>query len=180
MSFDPPPKPRLKQLYPNLPFKNRSEWGDALVKLNLTNAAKRLFVDKVDNAATWYAISPAKLINERYWKGQNYGGTHTPFDQRTKDMKGIGTEEFYGGPDVTDPNGKHFTGILEASLRRAAKANNTEVKVVKVQIGEPKSITRSVQIVNAQGDIVKQFKMAKSSKAEDFGDVMKKAQDYIA
>ena len=95
-------------------------------------------------------------------------------------MKGIGQHEFYGGPDVTDPNGKHFTGILEASLRRAAKANNTEVKVVKVQIGEPKSITRSVQIVNAQGDIVKQFKMAKSSKAEDFGDVMKKAQDYIA
>ena len=126
----------LKQLYPNLPFKNRSEWGDALVKLNLTNAAKRLFVDKVDNAATWYAISPAKLINERYWKGQNYGGTHTPFDQRTKDMKGIGTEEFYGGPDSKsttldkEGNPKHFTSVLEKSLKRAAKENNSEVKEI--------------------------------------------------
>ena len=36
-----------------------------------------------------------------------------------------------------------------------------------------------MQIVNAQGDVVKEFKMAKGSKAEDFGDVMNKAEDYI-
>ena len=167
----------LKKLFPNIPFKDRKVWGDALIKNDLASAAKRKFVDKDANASDWYVISPAELVTTRY--GQK-GTTATPFAQRNKDMKGIGQHEFYGGPDVTDPNGKHFTGILEASLRRAAKANNTEVKVVKVQIGEPKSITRSVQIVNAQGDIVKQFKMAKSSKAEDFGDVMKKAQDYIA
>ena len=36
-------------------------------------------------------------------------------------MKGIGTEEFYGGPDSVDPKGKHYTSVLEKALKRAAK-----------------------------------------------------------
>jgi hypothetical protein len=166
----------LKKLFPNIPFKDRKVWGDALIKNDLAMAAKRKFVDKDANAADWYVISPAELITNRY--GQK-GTTATPFAERTRDMKGIGQYEFYGGPNVTDPNGKHYTGILEQSLRRAAKVNNAEFKIVKVQVGDAKSVSRSVQIVNAQGDIVKEFKMAKSSKAEDFGEVMNKAEDYI-
>ena len=166
----------LKKLFPNIPFKDRKVWGDALVKNDLAMAAKRKFVDKDANASDWYVVSPAELITNRYGQA---GTTATPFAERTKSMKGIGQYEFYGGPNVTDPDGKHYTSILEQSLRRAAKVNNAEFKIVKVQIGEPKSISRSVQIVNAQGDIVKEFKMAKSSKAEDFGDVMNKAEDYI-
>ena len=166
----------MKKLFPNIPFKDRKVWGDALVKNDLAMAAKRKFVDKDANASDWYVVSPAELITNRYGQA---GTTATPFAERTKNMKGIGQYEFYGGPNVTDPNGKHYTSILEQSLRRAAKVNNAEFKIVKVQIGEPKSLSRSVQIVNAQGDIVKEFKMAKSSKAEDFGDVMNKAEDYI-
>ena len=166
----------MKKLFPNIPFKDRKVWGDALVKNDLNMAAKRKFVDKDANAADWYVISPAELITKRY---NQTGTTATPFAERTKDMKGIGQYESYGGPNVTDPSGKHYTSILEQSLRRAAKVNNSEFKVIKVQIGEPTSMKRSVQILNAQGDVVKEFKMAKSSKAEDFGDVMKKAQDYI-
>jgi len=166
----------MKKLFPNIPFKDRKVWGDALVKNDLAMAAKRKFVDKDVNAADWYVISPAELITKRY---SQTGTTATPFAERTKDMKGIGQYEFYGGPNVTDPNGKHFTSVLEQSLRRAAKVNNAEFKIVKVQIGEPTSMRRSVQIVNAQGDVIKEFKMAKSSKAEDFGDVMNKAEDYI-
>ena len=166
----------MKKLFPNIPFKDRKVWGDALVKNDLAMAAKRKFVDKDANAADWYVISPAELITNRYGQA---GTTATPFAERTKNMKGIGQYEFYGGPNVTDPDGKHYTSILEQSLRRAAKVNNAEFKIVKVQIGEAKSVSRSVQIVNAQGDIVKEFKMAKSSKAEDFGDVMNKAEDYI-
>ena len=167
----------MKQLHPNLPFKNRTEWGEALIKMDLNKAANLLYgPDKIPDAAQWYAVSPSTFITKRY--GQK-GGTATPKDQRTKDMKGIGMEEFYGGPNSVDPNGKHYTSILEQSLRRAAKVNNAEFKIVKVQIGDAKSVRRSVQIINAQGDIVKEFKMAKSSKAEDFGDVMNKAEDYI-
>ncbi|HAT67911.1 MAG TPA: hypothetical protein DCS66_25475, partial [Flavobacteriaceae bacterium] len=38
----------MKLLMPNVPFKNRAEWGSALLKMNVNNAAKRLFVDKAD------------------------------------------------------------------------------------------------------------------------------------
>ena len=119
----------MKQLFPNVPFKNRSEWGEALVKRDLAQAAERLFKDKVDGAAEWYAVSPAKFIQKRYSQS---GGTATPLDQRTKNMKGIGTEEFYGGPDSVDPKGKHYTSVLEKALKRAAKENNSEFKIIKV------------------------------------------------
>ena len=36
----------MKKLFPNIPFKDRKVWGDALVKNDLAMAAKRKFVDK--------------------------------------------------------------------------------------------------------------------------------------
>ena len=134
----------MKLLMPNVPFKNRTEWGSALLKMNINNAAKRLFVDKADNAAEWFAISPSKLITKRY---NQSGGTATPLDQRTSNMKGIGMEEFYGGPDslsvtidksgtaATNPNfgkPKHYTSTLEKELKRLAKENNSEFKTIKI------------------------------------------------
>ena len=119
----------LKQLFPNVPFKNRDEWGDILIKRDLTEAAQRLFVDKVEGAAEWYAVTPANFVKNRY--GQS-GGTAVPINQRTKDMKGIGTEEFYGGPDSVDSKGKHYTSTVEKALKRAAKENNSEFKIIEV------------------------------------------------
>jgi hypothetical protein len=120
----------LQKLFPNVPFKNRMEWGSALVKRDLAKAADRLYgPNKVEGAAEWYAISPAKLIQKRY---NQSGGTSIPVDQRTKDMKGIGTEEFYGGPDSVDSKGKHYTSTLEKILKTAAKENNSEIKIIKV------------------------------------------------
>lgn len=124
----------MKQLYPNVPFKNRSEWGEALIKRDLEKAANLLYRKKIPDAAEWYAVSPAKFIQKRYSQS---GGTATPIDQRTKDMKGIGTEEFYGGPDSVDSKGKHYTSVLEKALKRAAKENNSEFKIIKVDgVGE--------------------------------------------
>ena len=129
----------LKQLFPNVPFKNREEWGDILVKRDLTEAAQRLFIDKVDGAAEWYAVSPADLIKKRYAsQGLNKGGTDTPLAERTaakergEKLKGIGVEEFYGGPNSVDTKGKHYTSSLEKSLKRAAKENNSEFKIIEV------------------------------------------------
>jgi hypothetical protein len=138
----------MAQLYPNVPFKNRSEWGEAIIKRDLAAAAQRLFVDKADNAAQWYAISPAKFIKERYpGAGLNKGGTNTPIAERKaakergEELKGIGVEEFYGGPDSVDPNGKHYTSVLEKALQRAAKENNSEFKIIKVEgIGDAYAI----------------------------------------
>jgi hypothetical protein len=129
----------MKQLFPNVPFKNREEWGDILVKRDLTEAAQRLFMDKVDGAAEWYAISPADLIKKRYaGQGLNRGGTDTSLAERQaakekgEKLKGIGVEEFYGGPDSVDTKGKHYTSSLEKSLKRAAKENNSEFKIIEV------------------------------------------------
>ena len=120
----------MKQLHPNLPFKNRTEWGEALIKMDLNKAANLLYgPDKIPDAAQWYAVSPSTFITKRY--GQK-GGTATPKDQRTKDMKGIGMEEFYGGPNSVDPNGKHYTSVIEKALKRAAKENNSEFKIIEV------------------------------------------------
>ena len=124
----------LKQLFPNVPFKNRMEWGSALIKRDIALAAKRLFVDKDPNAGQWYAVTPAKFVKNRYSQS---GGTNTPINERTSDMKGIGTEEFYGGPDSTDFKGKHYTSTVEKILKRAAKDNNSEFKVIEVDgVGE--------------------------------------------
>ena len=122
-------KESMQMLMPNVPFKNRSEWGSALIKMNVNNAAKRLFIDKADDAAEWFAISPSKLITKRY--GQS-GGTNVPPAERTKDMKGIGMEEFYGGPSSTDYKGKHYTSVLEKEMKRLARENNSEFKVIKI------------------------------------------------
>ena len=120
----------MKQLHPNLPFKNRAEWGEALIKMDLANAADLLYgPNKIPDAAQWYAVSPSKFITKRY---SQTGGTATPRDQRTKDMKGIGMEEFYGGPDSVDPSGKHYTSVIEKALKRAAQENNSEFKIIKV------------------------------------------------
>ena len=124
----------LKQLFPNVPFKNRMEWGSALIKRDIALAAKRLYVDKDPNAATWYAVTPAKFVKNRYSQS---GGTNTPINERTSDMKGIGTEEFYGGPDSTDFKGKHYTSTVEKILKRASIDNNSEFKIIEVDgVGE--------------------------------------------
>ena len=135
----------MKKLYPNVPFKNRSEWGEALIKRDLAKAAKLLYQDKIPEAATWYAVTPANKVIKRY---NQTGGTHIPFEERTSNMKGIGTEEFYGGPDsvsptkdksgtaATNPNygkPKHYTSVIEKALKRAAKENNSEFKIIKVE-----------------------------------------------
>ena len=135
----------MKQLHPNLPFKDRSEWGEALIKMDLSSAANLLYgANKVPDAATWYAISPSRFITKRY---KQKGGTNTPLNERTKDMKGIGMEEFYGGPDSLstsiDKSGtaatnknfgkpKHYTSTLEKALKRAAAENNSEFKTIEV------------------------------------------------
>ena len=125
-------KTAMEYLYPNVPFKNRTEWGSALVKNDLSIAANRLYgSNKVEGAGQWYAISPSEYITKRY--GQK-GGTATPLDERNKGMKGIGMEEFYGGPNSVDTKGKHYTSVLEKILKKAAKENNSEFKVIKVKL----------------------------------------------
>ena len=133
-------KRAMEYLYPNVPFKNRNEWGSALIKNDLALAAKRLFEDEVNGAATWYAVSPSKYITNRYGqKGSvkmSKEERQTAKEQGTQ-LKGIGMEEFYGGPDSVDSKGKHFTSVIEKILKKAAKDNNSEFKIIKVKVKSP-------------------------------------------
>jgi len=133
-------KRAMEYLYPNVPFKNRNEWGSALIKNDLALAAKRLFEDEVNGAATWYAVSPSKYITNRY--GQK-GSVKMSKEERQAakergtQLKGIGMEEFYGGPDSVDSKGNHFTSVIEKILKKAAKDNNSEFKIIKVKVKSP-------------------------------------------
>jgi len=167
-------KKTMESLFPNIPFKDRRAWGDAIIKNDINIAAKRLFVDKDANAAEWYAISPAQLVKSRYKaQGLDNGGTNTPLAEREaarlrgEKLKGIGVEEFYGGPNSIDPSGKHYTSVLEEALKRAAEANNTEFKIIKVSIGDPKSMQRSFQILSPDGEIVKTNKLGRGNDASE-------------
>ena len=151
-------------LFPDLPFKNRDEWADALIKKDLYELAYRKFVLKDPDASGYYAISPSKYVSKRY----NFeGNAATPQDVRDLDkaarlstfkregrfteskFKGIGMDEFYGGPDsvsnvidesgtkATNPNfgkPKHYTSTLETILKKQAQSNNSEVITMSVQL----------------------------------------------
>ena len=108
----------MEKLFPDIPFKNRSEWGDAVIKKDLYEAAYRKFILKDPNAADYYAVSPGDLVSKRY----NFtGDTSTPTAKRledkermlrafketgelsTSELRGVGMNEFYGGPMAKAP-----------------------------------------------------------------------------
>jgi hypothetical protein len=162
----------MKSLFPNIPFKDRKLWGDVIVKNDLHAAAKRLFVENDPNAPTWYAITPAELVTKRYGQA---GTTATPLADRAG-KKGVGTYEFYGGPDVSDVSGKHYTSVLEQSLKRAANINNSEFKIIKVAIGEPRSKKKVIQVISMDGqNILKEIRV----KSGGLEDAMSEATDFI-
>ena len=138
----------VDKLFPDLPFKNRDEWADAIVKSNLYELAYRKFVLKEADAPEYYAITPSRLVSKRY---SFVGDTATPAADRAADkarriqqfkdegtfgasrFKGIGMAEFYGGPKAVDESGKHYTSTLEKILKKQAKENNSEIVTMPVQ-----------------------------------------------
>jgi len=108
----------MEKLIPDVPFKNRKEWADALLKINLYEMAYDKFVLKNPTAADWFVPSPGHFISNRYgFKGD----TSTSLAERYADkqrqiqafnndgsfleskLKGVGVAEFYGGPNATAP-----------------------------------------------------------------------------
>ena len=119
----------LKKLFPNLPLKNRQEWGEIMLKRAFSDGSKRLFEEGDPNAPIGLIINTGRNNKNKY---SQTGGTDTPYAERTKDMKGIGMEEFYGGPDAKTPEGKHFTSPVEKALKRIAAENNTKLEIIEI------------------------------------------------
>ena len=135
-------------LFPDIPFKKREEWADALIKKDLFELAYRKFVLKDPKAPDYYSVTPDQFVIDRY----NFkGNSATPMDVRAADKKkqidyftargeflgseykGIGMSEFYGGPNAKTPDGKHYTSVIEKILKTQAKSNNSEFTVLNVQ-----------------------------------------------
>jgi hypothetical protein len=154
-------------LFPDLPFKKREEWADALIKKDLFELAYRKFILKDPNVPDYYAVSPQELVIKRY---SFKGDSSTPADVRAADKKrqidyfmargeftdseykGVGMSEFYGGPNAKDPNGKHYTSTIEKILKTQAKQNNSEFVVLNVQT---KSGTKDLyRITDQNGNMV--------------------------
>jgi hypothetical protein len=155
-------------LFPDLPFKNRDEWADALIKKDLYELAYRKFVLKDPDASSYYAVSPSKYVSNRY----NFkGDASTPAAERAADKqrrfdifkrngefrdsqyKGIGMDEFYGGPNAVDESGKHYTSTLEKILKKQAQSNNSEIITMPVQLKSGKGATQ-YRVTDQNGNMV--------------------------
>ena len=135
-------------LFPDLPFKKREEWADALIKKDLFELAYRKFVLKDPDVPDYYAVTPDKFVIDRY---SFQGNTSTSAADRAADKadqikaftergefkkskyRGIGMSEFYGGPNAVDEKGKHYTSTIEKILKTQAKSNNSEMIILNVQ-----------------------------------------------
>ena len=135
-------------LFPDLPFKKREEWADALIKKDLFELAYRKFVLKDPDVPDYYAVTPDKFVIDRY---SFQGNTATSAADRAADKadqikaftergefkkskyRGIGMSEFYGGPNAVDEKGKHYTSTIEKILKTQAKSNNSEMIILNVQ-----------------------------------------------
>ena len=138
-------------LFPDLPFKKREEWADALIKKDLFELAYRKFILKDPDVPDYYSVTPEDFVIQRY---SFQGNSATSAADRAADKaeqiraftrdgvfkksryRGIGMSEFYGGPNAKDQNGKHYTSVIEKILKNQAKSNNSEFTVLNVQTKE--------------------------------------------
>jgi len=71
---------------------------------------------------------------------------------RSSKYKGIGMDEFYGGPNAVDEKGKHYTSTIEKILKKQAKENNSEMITMPVQV--KKGSKSQYQVTDQNGNMV--------------------------
>ena len=127
-----------RELFPNIPFKDQKDWVDAIIKNDLYHAAKarfsfdesgKLVVNQ--DAPAYYAVAPAKAV-KAYRGGQ--GVELTP-DNPDRRGTMVAYDMQYGGPNLNDHTGQHFTSNVEESLNKLANMKNSKVEVGQVNFG---------------------------------------------
>tara|TARA_R100000654_G_scaffold64905_2_gene92636 strand:- start:2521 stop:6879 length:4359 start_codon:yes stop_codon:yes gene_type:complete len=154
-------KDLMESLYPDLPLKDRVQYLDALFKQSVAEAAYRLFVEKDPTAPKFIGIMGGKQVTNAYSQS---GSTMTPIDdivadktRRITDFKnsirqgntgakiqksefpGVGTYEFYGGPEARDPSGKHYTGAAEAIMNKIAQEYGSKLQIINIATQRPRT-----------------------------------------
>ena len=89
------------------------------------------------NAPSHYTVSPSKVVKERWSVPDDQYGMHVPPNRRTTEQhgKGVAYDLEYGGPNVNDPTGKHFTSNAEETLKKIASDKNASLEIGKVKFG---------------------------------------------
>jgi len=127
-----------RELFPNIPFKDQKDWVDAIIKNDVYNAAKKRFyfdesgalqVNK--DAPSHYGVAPAKAI--KAYRGGN--GVELSPDNVDRSGRMVAYDMQYGGPNLNDHTGTHFTGNVEETLNKIANAKSSKVEVGKVAFG---------------------------------------------
>ena len=161
----------MKALYPDVPLKDRGAWSDAVLKQHLYEAAHRLFVEKDPRAPTHLGVASGDIVAGKAYN-QN-GSTATNIVERQLDkeqrlnrykdalraninttesigksnLPGVGTHEFYGGPNSKAWNeeagevGGHYTSDIERSMRKYAEDNNSKMIIANVAVSDSRGGT---------------------------------------
>jgi len=161
----------MNVLYPDVPLKDRGAWSDAVLKQHLYEAAHRLFVEKDPRAPTHLGVASGDIVGQRAYSQQ--GSTATDIAERTTDkqnrmdrykdalradinttesigksnLPGVGTHEFYGGPNSKAWNeeagavGGHYTSDIERSMRKYAEDNNSKMIIANVAVSDSRGGT---------------------------------------
>ena len=128
----------VRELFPNIPFKDQKDWVDAIIKNDLYHAAKarfsfdesgKLVVNQ--DAPAYYAVAPAKAI-KAYRGGR---GVELPPDNIDRNGTMVAYDMQYGGPNLNDHTGAHFTSNVEETLNKIANMKSSKVEVGKVDFG---------------------------------------------
>ncbi len=177
-------KDLMQKLYPDVPLKDRVQYADAAVKQAVAEAAYRLFVEKDPNAPKYISYMSGSQIKSNYTQP---GGAATPAAERAadldnrqrrfeqdfaggnegatleqSDLRGIGTEEFYGGPDVKNEQGAHFTGVMENIFKKVANEYGSKIEIANVATETPRVrdvyniVDQDTGIVMGSGDTFRQ------------------------
>ena len=125
-------------LFPNIPFKDQKDWVDAIIKNDIYHAAKARFsFDDAGNlvvnqsAPSHYAVVPSKAV-KAYQGGR---GVEVPPNAENRSGKMVAYDMQYGGPNLNDHTGQHFTSNVEETLNKIANMKNSKVEVGKVDMG---------------------------------------------
>tara|TARA_Y100001937_G_scaffold98255_1_gene134010 strand:- start:1339 stop:5502 length:4164 start_codon:yes stop_codon:yes gene_type:complete len=125
-------------LFPNIPLKDQKDWVDAIIKNDIYHAAKARFsFDESGNlvvnqsAPSHYAVVPSKAV-KAYQGGR---GVEVPPDADRRSGKMVAYDMQYGGPNLNDHTGQHFTSNVEETLNKIANMKNSKVEVGKVDMG---------------------------------------------
>ena len=133
----------VRELFPNIPFKDQKDWVDAIIKNDVYHAAKARFsFDEsgklvVNNAApSHYAVAPAKAV-KAYQGGRGVEVSPDPVGvvSDRRDGRMVAYDMQYGGPNLNDHTGQHFTSNTEETLKKIASMKNSKLEVGKVDFG---------------------------------------------